>query len=150
MQVANKALSVHEFAGMWYLLLGVVAFGFCWALGERLLVYLVTKFPHLRREVKRANEALAVHGKRFDLSRRFSMRPRAQSDQPSLEVSGFQVNQSSLDLQSHGTPGATRSFGSISPIDRAIRKVDEESAMDLEPHSSGGSKAVAVDLNVRC
>eukprot|EP00243_Klebsormidium_subtile_P013209 TRINITY_DN8558_c0_g1_i1.p1 TRINITY_DN8558_c0_g1~~TRINITY_DN8558_c0_g1_i1.p1 ORF type:complete len:528 (+),score=86.28 TRINITY_DN8558_c0_g1_i1:336-1919(+) len=124
--VSNKSLSVQEFAGMWYLLLGVVAFGFLWALGERFLVYLLARFPQLRGEVKRANEALAVHGKRFKLSRRFSMRPSAA---PNLDGQS-KAFEGPSEL-GHGFSDVSRHHGSTSPIDRAIRKVDEESPSDL-------------------
>lgn len=152
-QISNNALSVQEFAGMWYLLLGVVAFGFLWALGERFLVYLMRKFPHLRGQIKRAIGALAVHGKRFNLSQRFSMQSRAHLEQPSLDIRASKDGESSLEVQGHDTSGASRSFGSRSPIGRAIRKVDEESAIAAEARSNanyGGSEAAAADLVYRC
>lgn len=134
---------------MWYLLLGVVAFGFLWALGERLLVYLFARFPQLKGEVKRANEALAVHGKRFNLSRHFSMRSRAATNLD-LESKDFEsppeLGQVFSDMSKH--------TGSMSPVDRAIDEIDEESPSNLSAHEVGdyisSSKVLVVDLVPRC
>lgn len=135
---------------MWYLLLGVVAFGFLWALGERFFVYLLARFPQLKGEVKRANEALAVHGKRFNLSRRFSMRP-SDAGNPDVQSKAFE---SPSELGQVFPDVSRRQNGSTSPIDRAISKVDEESALDFGTYENGDHnshlKAVVVDFAPRC
>lgn len=144
--MSNHSLSVEEFAGLWYLLLAVMAFGFLWAVGERLLVLLVAKFPRLRGKFDRAHDLLAMHGKRFNLSRRFSMRPPLQS--PGKEL---QIKDENVVAHPRGS-GAMRA-ASLSVIDEAVRRIDEEkgNGFDFLPDASALPKTViGLDLGARC
>jgi hypothetical protein len=67
LQVTNTSLTVTDFSGLWFLLLGMLGLGFIWALGKVVLVKTLARYPALRETFIKWTRHVAKAGKRFDL-----------------------------------------------------------------------------------
>lgn len=92
LQVTNTSLRVKDFSGLWYLLIGVLAFGFLWATGELILVKSLAANPALRETFIRATQHVTRAGKKLDLLSRLSSKrgggspdETAVTDNPAFE-----------------------------------------------------------------